>query len=215
MNTPIYQVFYIKNSVASSQAWKALSAAERSALMEQERASREAVKANEIVICNSAWADEEHPAWGVFSFPDLPARIQHTRTLKKIGWLDLVEAFTLLGTSDSAPVAVTLPNPIYKLWIGKISPAGTGAYRQLSKELEAALWEKHNAVYEETGSKVVLSCSSYWCNEAYPFFGVSVYPSIEANEKVMRVLDELGWQRYLDVFTLLGIPEQPEPLPVG
>ena len=54
MNTPIYQVFYIKNSVASSQAWKALSAAERSALMEQERASREAVKANEIVICNSA-----------------------------------------------------------------------------------------------------------------------------------------------------------------
>jgi hypothetical protein len=175
MNTPIYQVFYIKNSVASSQAWKALSAAERSALMEQERASREAVKANEIVICNSACADEEHPAWGVFSFPDLPARIQHTRTLKKIGWLDLVEAFTLLGTSDSAPVAVTLPNPIYKLWIGKISPAGTGAYRQLSKELEAALWEKHNAVYEETGSKVVLSCSSYWCNEAYPFFGVSVY----------------------------------------
>jgi hypothetical protein len=42
-----------------------------------------------------------------------------------------------------------------------------------------------------------------------------LYPSIEANEKVMRVLDELGWQRYLDVFTLLGIPEQPEPLPVG
>jgi len=208
MDTPIYQIFYIKNSVAASQAWKALSETERSALLEQERASRAEVKAKEIVICNSAWADEEHPAWGVLSFPDLTARIEHTRTLRKIGWLDIVEAFTLLGTSDREPEAVTIPNPIYKLWIGKINPAGTGAHRELSKGLEAALWEKHNAVYEETGSKVVLSCSSYWCNEAFPFFGVSVYPSIEANQKVMRVLDELGWQRYLDVFTLLGIPEQ-------
>ena len=208
MDTPIYQIFYIKNSVAASQAWKALSEMERTALLEQERASRDEVKANQIVICNSAWADEEHPAWGVLSFPDLNARIEHTRTLRKIGWLDLVEAFTLLGTSDREPEAVTIPNPIYKLWIGKISPAGTGAHRELSKGLEAALWEKHNAVYEETGSKVVLSCSSYWCNEAYPVFGVSVYPSIEANQEVMRVLDELGWQRYVDVFTLLGIPEQ-------
>ena len=208
MNTPIYQIFYIKNSVAANQAWKALSETERSALVEQERASRAEVKAKEIVICNSAWADEEHPAWGVLSFPDLTARIQHTRTLQKLGWFDLVEAFTLLGTSDREPEAVTISNPIYKLWIGKINPAGTGASGQLSKGLEAALWEKHNAIYEETGSKVVLSCSSYWCNEAYPFFGVSIYPSIEANQEVMRVLDELGWQRYLEVFTLLGIPEQ-------
>src|SRR3972149_8403517 len=98
MNTPIYQVFYIRNSVASSQAWNALSEADRGALVEQERASRAEVKAKAIVICDSAWADEEHPAWGVLSFPDLTARIQHTNTLRKIGWLDLVEAFTLLGT---------------------------------------------------------------------------------------------------------------------
>lgn len=208
MNTPIYQVFYIKNSVASSQAWKSLSKADRDALAEQESASRAEVKAKEVVICDSAWADEEHPAWGVLSFPDLAARIQHTNTLRKIGWLDLVEAFTLLGTSDREPEAVTFSNPIYKLWIGKISAAGTGAYRELSKGLEAALWEKHNAVYEETGSKMVLSCSSYWCNEAYPFFGISAYPSIEANQKVMQALDDLGWQLYLDVFTILGIPEQ-------
>ena len=91
MNTPIYQIFYIKNSVAANQAWKALSEADRSKLMEQERASRAEAKCKEIVICNSAWADEEHPAWGVFSFPDLAARIQHTRTLQKIGWLDLVD----------------------------------------------------------------------------------------------------------------------------
>ena len=82
MNTPIYQIYYIKNSVAANQAWKALSETERNALVEQERASRDEVKAKAIVICNSAWADEEHPGWGVFSFPDLAARIQHTRTLQ-------------------------------------------------------------------------------------------------------------------------------------
>ena len=113
-----------------------------------------------------------------------------------------------MGTSDSEPEAVTFPNPIYKLWIAKINPASIGNYSQVSTGLEAALWEKHNAIYEETGSKLVLTCSSYWCNEAYPFFGVSAYPSVEANQKVMQNLDELGWQRYFEVFTLLGIPEQ-------
>jgi hypothetical protein len=208
MNTPIYQIFYIKNNVAANQAWKALSETERNALIEQDQASRAEVKAEEIVVCNSAWADEQHPAWGVLRFPDLAARIQHTRTLHKIGWLEIVEAFTLLGTSDSEPERVTFSNPIYKLWIGRTTPAGTAAQSQLSKELEAAAWEKHDAIYEETGSQMVLSCSSYWCNEAYPFFGVSAYPSIEANQKVMEFLDELGWQRYMDVFTLLGIPEE-------
>ena len=208
MNTPIYQVVYGKNSVTSNQAWKALSEAERSALTEQERASREEVKAETIVFCNSAWADEVHPWWGVIRFPDLAARIQHTQTLRKIGWLDIVEAFTLLGIAEREPEDVTIPNPIFKLWIGKTSPAGRRAYSELSKRLEATLWEKHNAIYQEAGSRVLLSCSSYWCNEAYPFFGVSVYPSVEANKQVMQALDELGWQRYLEVFTLLGIPEQ-------
>ena len=206
MNTPIYQIFYIKNSVAANLAWKALSETERNALIEREKASRAEAKAEAIIFCNSAWADEQHPAWGVLRFPDLAARMQHTRTMQKIGWLDIVEAFTLLGTSDNEPEAVTFSNPIYKLWIGKISPAGIAARSQVSKGLEAMVWEKHDAIYEQNGSQMVLSCSSYWCNEAYPFFGVSAYPSIEANQKVMQCLDDLGWQRYMDVFTLLGIP---------
>src|SRR3990172_12442605 len=106
INAPIYQIFYMKNIAASNQAWKALSEAERNALIEQERASRQEVKAKEVVFCNSAWADEEHPSWGVLSYPDLTARIQHTRTLRKIGWLDLVEAFTLLCTSYIYPETI-------------------------------------------------------------------------------------------------------------
>jgi hypothetical protein len=41
MSKPIYQLFVGNNNVASNQAWKALSEAERKALMDQEQASRE------------------------------------------------------------------------------------------------------------------------------------------------------------------------------
>jgi hypothetical protein len=206
MSKAIYQLFIIKNSVAASMAAKALSEAERKALMEKEQASREAVGAKPVVFCNSAWADEEHPMWGVIRFPSIEARIEHTNTLQKIGWLDMGEVFTLLGTSESEPDEVTFPNPIYKLWIIKSNPAAMALQGPMPKGLEAALWEKHNAIYHETGSIGVLMCDSYWCNEGYLWFGVSAYPSIEANMKVMQTLADLGWQRNFDTFTLLGIP---------
>ena len=41
MDTPIYHFIYIKNSVAASQAWKALSETERSALL---HCSQESIK---------------------------------------------------------------------------------------------------------------------------------------------------------------------------
>jgi hypothetical protein len=119
MSTPIYQLFIGLHNVASNLAFKAMPEAERNALMQQDEASRVACGAKEVVACHSAWADEQHPWWGVLRFPSLEARIEHTHTLQKIGWLDAVEAFTLLGTSDTEPEEVTIPNPIYKLWIIK------------------------------------------------------------------------------------------------
>jgi len=154
MSKPIYQLFVGNNNVASNQAWKALSEAERKALMDQEQASREAVGAKVIVVCNSAWADEAHPWWGVLRFPDLQARIEHTRTLQKIGWLDITDAFTLLGTSATEPEVVTVSNPIYKLWILKNNPATTLTLNH-PKGLDVLMWEKHNALYKEYGSQTI------------------------------------------------------------
>src|SRR5438067_2129105 len=96
MNTAIYQLAIIKHKTAATLARKALSEAEFKALKEKELASREATKMQIIVHCDSAWADEEHPIWGIARFPNLAARIQHTRTIRELGWLDQVEAFTLL-----------------------------------------------------------------------------------------------------------------------
>jgi hypothetical protein len=206
MSTPIYQLCIIKNNIAMWQAYRGLPDEQRKALDKKEAASRETVGVKSIVGCFSAWADEEHPYWSLLRFPSLEARIKHTQNLQEIGWLENVDAFTLLGTSVSEPVPVSIPNPIYKLWINKTNPAGEKRFSELSQGELAAATEKHNAIYQENGGMVIIQCNSYWCNEAYPSFGISVYPSIEANMKVMEGLDALGWRQAVDCFTLLGIP---------
>jgi hypothetical protein len=206
MSTPIYQISIIKNNVAMWQAYRALTDEQRNDLNRKQVASLEAVGAKQIVDCFSAWADEEHPYWGLLRFPSLEARIKHTQTLDEIGWLENVDAFTLLGTTESEPLEVTTPNPIYKLWINKSNPAGEKRFSELSQDELAAATEKHNAIYQKNGGMIIIQCNSYWCNEAYPSFGISVYPSVEANMKVMEGLDTLGWRQAVDCFTLLGIP---------
>jgi hypothetical protein len=204
MSKPIYQIFVGNNNIAGNLAWKALSEAKQKALWDQEKAAREVVGAKALLVCDSAWADEAHPWWGVSHFPDLQARIEQTRMLKKAGWLDIMDAFTLLGTSDNEPEAVTVPNPIYKLWIIKNNPA-TALTLNHPKGLDALMWEKHNALYKQYGSQTMLYCESTWCNEAYQGFEISVYPDVEANMKIMAGLNELGWPGYFEVISYLGI----------
>jgi len=74
-----------------------------------------------IVFCESA-GRRRPPLLGRPALPDLQSRIEHTARLQKIGWLDITSAFSLLGTSDAEPEAVTVPNPIYKLWISRTTP---------------------------------------------------------------------------------------------
>jgi len=206
MSKPIFELFVIKNNVANAMAQKSLSDADKKALFDKEAASRTAVNATFIAFCDSAWADEETPNWGLVRYPDLAARIKHTQSLRDIGWLDYYHAFSLLGTSDTEPTPVTIPNPIYKLWVVKSNPAAQLALANVSKADSDAVLEKHNAVYKETGSSILISCDSYWSNEAYSSFGVSIYPNIEANQKVTQTLTDLGWRKYFDSFTLLGTP---------
>ena len=119
----------------------------------------------------------------------------------------MVDAFSLLGTSETEPEVVTVPNPIYQLFLIKASPAGFQTFESLPKGLDAVMWEKHNAVYKENNSQGLLLCNSYWCNEAYPYFGVSVYPNVEANMRIMESLAGLGWRKYMNSYTIFGISD--------
>jgi hypothetical protein len=206
MSTPIYQLCIIKNNIAMWQAYRGLPDEQRKDLDKKEAASREAVGAKSIVYCFSAWADEEHPYWSLLRFPSLEARIKHTQDLQAIGWLEGADAFTLLGTSESEPLEVTIPNPFYKLWLLKVSPAGEIRLSAMSQAEMAEIMQKHDAIMKELGVVNVITCNSYWCNESYSYFGIDAYPNIEANMKMMQALEGLGWKQAVDSFTLLGIP---------
>jgi len=208
MSTPIYQLAVIKNNISMWQAYNALSEEERNDLTGKMNASTENVGGKTILACYSAWADEEHPYWNLLYFPSVEARIQQTLKLQEIGWLQGVDAFTLMGTSESEPLEVTIPNPIYKLWVTRASPAVNQYVSQFSQE-EIKMYEKEvYSISQDVGAVQVIQCDSYWCNEDFPSFGVIAYPSIEADMEHMKALEKLGWKRAFNAFTLLGTPSE-------
>jgi hypothetical protein len=206
MSTPIYSLFIGKNNVAANLAYKAMGEEESAKLFEKMGDSLKEVGADVVISCSSAFANEETPFWGIVRFPDLQARIQQVRKLQQIGWTDITDAFTLLGTAAQEPVEVTIPNPIYKLWLIKSTPAGAFNMATMPKGMESLMWEKHDALFKEMESQTVLSCDCYWSNEGYAYFGVDAYPNIEAAIAIQKGLVELGWPRNLDSFTIFGVP---------
>jgi hypothetical protein len=42
-------------------------------------------------------------------------------------------------------------------------------------------------------------------NEAYQGFGISAYPDVEGNQKIMAALDKIDLGRYVEAVTYLGV----------
>lgn len=137
--------------------------------------------------------------------PDLQARIEHTCTLQKIGWLDITDSFLLLGTSDDVPHFPSFPNPIYQLWIAKADPVTRANRDHLSKEETDALWAKWQESVNRTGACTMLGCESNWANEELPSFGIMAFPSIKARQEHVKDLEKLIWPLYITAFTVLGM----------
>ena len=52
-----------------------------------------------IVVCNSAWSNEQWAVFGVAEFPDLETVQKHTQALMEINWFRYIESETMLGTA--------------------------------------------------------------------------------------------------------------------
>ncbi len=101
MSTPIYQLFILRNHVASALARKSLAEAEKKALSDKEATARKASGATAVAICDSAWADEAHPAFGVSVFPNVEANQKVMQSPVDIGWRQYFDSFTLPGIPSS------------------------------------------------------------------------------------------------------------------
>ena len=89
---------------------------------------------------------------------------------------------------------------IYKSFYGNPQEA----WYQLSKAEQDSLFQKVSAARDKVGGKAVVICNSGWSSDSYQFFGVEVFPSIEAAQEHNKLLNELNWFRYIDGFSILG-----------
>ena len=98
-----------------------------------------------------------------------------------------------------------MAGPIYKSFRGKPGEA----WYQLSQEERESLMAKVNEALEKVGGKRVVLCDSSWASQEWHFFGVEVFPDIEAVQKHTELLNELNWFRYGEASILLGTEMQP------
>jgi hypothetical protein len=94
MAQAVYHLFLVK----PSEAWYQLSQEEQAKLFAQVNEARDKVGGKVIVTCNSRWASEQWPFWGVEQFPDIEAIQKLTELLSAFNWFRYMESMTLLGT---------------------------------------------------------------------------------------------------------------------
>ena len=96
-----------------------------------------------------------------------------------------------------------MSQPIYKCF----QLSATEAWYQLSPDEQSAMLAKLSQKLEEVGGKSIVLCQSGWANEQVQYWGVEVFPDIEAVQKLNAFHAEIGWFRY--VASLLGTESQP------
>ena len=78
------------------------------------------------------------------------------------------------------------------------------AWYQLSKDEQKSLLAKVNEASTKVGGKNIILCNSSWSSDEWEFFGVEVFPNMEAVQKHSELLVALEWFRYVKSSTLLG-----------
>ena len=94
MAQPIYKLFQFRNT----EAFYELSQDQRDELLGKLNAAFEKVGGKRIVICDSSWASEQWPVFGVEQFPDIEAVQQYAQALAELNLARYVESTSTLGT---------------------------------------------------------------------------------------------------------------------
>ena len=95
---------------------------------------------------------------------------------------------------------VKMAKPIYKVFLAK----PTEAWYQLSQEEQNSLMTKVTEALEKAGGTPVVMCDSSWSSERWHFFGVEIYPDIEAVQEATELQNEFNWLRYVESMAVLG-----------
>ena len=99
MSAPIYK-FYTGRYTA---AWYALPQPEREAKVIEVTKDLADFGARPIIDCHSLWASDQYHWFGVEEYPSLEALQGYAERMAELGWLQYIEAFSLLGSKWEMP----------------------------------------------------------------------------------------------------------------
>jgi hypothetical protein len=92
---------------------------------------------------------------------------------------------------------------IFSLWfVHKL----TQAYYALPKTDQDLLYQQGTNPSKRVGGKGLWGFNSYWSAEQYYGFGVDEYSSLVDLQNHTQHLESLNWYRYLNAFSILGMP---------
>ena len=203
MFTPIYKVYIQKRLLLGGAG---LSKEQEEKLTTATNQKLAEVGGRDIISCWSTWSSETIQWFGISEYPNIKAVMSHTRFLEELGWLNMADTMTLLGTAD-APIQdfaalLKTEQPIVKLWMVKtLRPE----FYQATEEERQKAMSQQDGIYEGYG-KTVLTCSSRWASEQYSGFGFDIFPDLEACQKVHQELEKIDWFRWTETDSVLGVP---------
>ena len=94
MAEPIYKMYAMK----PTETWHQLSQQEQQALLSRLQQKQAELGIKIVVLCDSSWASEQYPLFGLETYPDFAAVRAYSAFLNEINWLRYNESLTLLGT---------------------------------------------------------------------------------------------------------------------
>lgn len=94
-----------------------------------------------------------------------------------------------------------MSKPIYNLFLIR-RPADR--FLRLSQARQNALVGQINEALAAAGGRRVVSCDSYWANEAYRAWGVEEFPDFDSWRTFAAAREKMEWYSYLDGWSMLG-----------
>ena len=95
MSEPVYQLVIARGDV-HTEGWYQLSKEEQDRIWAETQAADERVGAEYVLFCNSRWANEGTPVWGIVKYPSIEA-VQQVAA-QDLEWFRYTNFETILGT---------------------------------------------------------------------------------------------------------------------
>jgi hypothetical protein len=159
------------------------------------------------LLNGTIWSDERYAQFGVEKYPNWQALYEYNRCLDELHFFQYLTSQTYVGISDERwpmnlePVELNPSNPpIAQVWITKNRGSVSG-WDEWEKEKASKVFD----LDKNLGVRTLVNTYVTPLNESHAWFGVDVYPSMEALLAKSKAQADADWWSYIQGRTYLGV----------